>query len=53
MPEVDIITDTDSSLPKSICDQYGIHQVPIAVNFGTEVLKTGMDIDGRGLFCGV
>jgi DegV family protein with EDD domain len=50
MPKIAIITDTDASLPRSVCEQYGIHQVPIAVNFGTEVLKTGIDIDDEVLF---
>jgi DegV family protein with EDD domain len=50
MPNIAIITDTDASLPKSMSKQYGIHQVPIAVNFGNEVLKTGIDIDDESLF---
>lgn len=50
MPKIAIITDTDASLPQSISDKFGIHQVPITVNFGTEVLKTGIDIDDQSLF---
>ena len=50
MPNIAIITDTDASLPKSLSEEYGIYQVPIAVNFGTEVLKTGVDIDDKTLF---
>ena len=50
MPAVAIVTDSDASLPKSISDRYGIKQVPIAVNFGREVLKTGVDIDDKSLF---
>ncbi len=50
MPGIAIITDTDASLPQSICDEFGIYQVPIAINFGLEVLKTGIDIDDKSLF---
>jgi DegV family protein with EDD domain len=50
MPAVAIVTDTDASLPKSISDRYGIKQVLIVVNFGKEVLKTGVDIDDKSLF---
>jgi len=50
MSTIAIITDTDASLPKAVSKRYGIQQVPITVNFGTEVLKTGIDIDDAGLF---
>lgn len=50
MPNIAIITDTDASLPNSVSEQYGIYQVPIAVNFGAEALKTGVDIDDESLF---
>jgi DegV family protein with EDD domain len=50
VPEVVIITDTDASLPKKVSDQYGIRQVPIAINFGSEVFQSGVDIDDRMLF---
>jgi DegV family protein with EDD domain len=53
MPAVAIITDTDASLPKSISDQYQIRQVPITINFGSEVLKTGIDVDDQSLFARV
>lgn len=53
MSAVAIITDTDASLPKSVSDQYKILQVPIAINFGAEVLKTGIDIDDQSLFARV
>jgi len=50
MSTIAIITDTDASLPKAVSERYGIQQVPITVNFGAEVLKTGIDIDDAGLF---
>ncbi|MFC1922638.1 hypothetical protein ACFLY4_05050 [Chloroflexota bacterium] len=40
MPAVAVITDTVASLHKSVSDQYQIRQVPITINFGSEVLNT-------------
>lgn len=53
MPAIAIITDTDASLPNDVAEKYSIQQVPITVNFGSEVLKTGIDIDDTGLFARV
>lgn len=50
MPNIAIITDTDASLPADLAEEYGIQQVPISVHFGSEVLKTGIDIDDTRLF---
>lgn len=50
MSSIAVITDTDASLPADVADQHGIHQVPIAVHFGEETLKTGQGIDDASLF---
>jgi DegV family protein with EDD domain len=50
MARIAIVTDTDASLPKKVSADLGIHQVPIAVSFGSEVLKTGIEIDDKSLF---
>jgi DegV family protein with EDD domain len=53
MSSIAIITDTDSSLPAEWATRYGIHQVPITIHFGEEVLRTGIDIDDARLFARV
>jgi DegV family protein with EDD domain len=50
MKKIAIITDTDSSLPPNIANQYGIQQVPITVQFGEESYITGVDINDAQLF---
>jgi DegV family protein with EDD domain len=50
MPSIAIVTDTDSSLPLAIAARHRIHQAPMTVHFGSEVLETGIDIDDAGLF---
>ncbi len=50
MPKVKVITDSDCSLPLSLTNELGICQVPITVQFGEEVLRTGIDIDDARLF---
>ena len=53
MSSIAIITDTDASLPADVAAQYDIQQVPIAVHFGEETLKTGVEIDDASLFARV
>jgi ribosomal protein L7/L12 len=53
MSSVAIITDTDSSLPADIAARYRVQQVPIAVLFGQETFKTGVDIDDAQVFARV
>jgi DegV family protein with EDD domain len=50
MPRIAIITDTDSSLPKLLADQYKIPQVPINVHFGNETLAAVDELDDARLF---
>lgn len=50
MLKVAIITDTDSSLPVELAEKYQIIQVPIVVNFGSETLRAGYDIDDAQVF---
>jgi DegV family protein with EDD domain len=50
MPQIAIITDTDSSLPIELAAKAQIHQVPITVHFGQETLRAGYDIDDAQLF---
>lgn len=50
MNKTAIITDTDSSLPPELAAQYGIHQVPIGINFKDESYISGLTIDDRLLF---
>ena len=45
MSTIAIVTDTDSSLPPSLADEYGIIQVPIIVHFGQQSFKAGEEID--------
>ncbi|MCJ7718036.1 MAG: DegV family EDD domain-containing protein, partial [Anaerolineales bacterium] len=44
-----IISDTDTSLPSSSLDEYGIRQVSITIHFGEEILKACSDITDEGL----
>ena len=44
-----IISDTDTSLPQSSLDEFGIVQVPITIHFGEEVLEACSEITDQGL----
>jgi DegV family protein with EDD domain len=50
MKKIAIITDTDSSLPVELANQYGIRQVPITIHFEDSSYTTGVDIDDGLLF---
>ncbi len=50
MYKIQIITDTDSSLPADLAARYSIVQVPITIHFDQEVYQTGIDIDDKLLF---
>ncbi len=50
MSKIAIVTDTDSSLPFDLAEQYHIQQVPIMIQFGEESFRDGYDIDSRAVF---
>lgn len=50
MPKTVIVTDTNSSLSKAVCESLGIIQVPIHIMFGNETYLTGEDIGDEKLF---
>jgi len=50
MPKIAIITDTDTSLPLDIANQYGITQVPINILFGEESYRDVYDITSAETF---
>ena len=50
MTKISIITDTDSSLPLDIAQQYDITQIPITIHFGESTYTTGVDINDAVLF---
>jgi len=50
MPKTAIVTDTNSSLSKSLCESLGILQVPIHIMFGEETYLTGENIGDEKLF---
>jgi fatty acid-binding protein DegV len=50
MPKIAVITDTDSSLPPDLAEQYGIQLVPITIHFEDHSYTSGLDIDDRLLF---
>ena len=50
MSRIDIVTDTDSTLPPEFAKKYHIIQIPILIQFGEETFRTGIDIDDAGTF---
>src|SRR5512135_3344007 len=39
-----IVTDSAVDLPEGMFAQYGIERMPLLINFGTESLRSGIDI---------
>lgn len=50
MPKTIVVTDTNSSLSKSVCESLGIIQVPIHIMFGDQTYLTGKEIGDEKLF---
>jgi DegV family protein with EDD domain len=50
MTKTAIITDTDSSLPPLVAQEFEIVQVPITIHFGEESYTCGLDIDDALVF---
>ncbi len=50
MPNIAVITDTDSSLPPQVATEHHIHQIPIGIHFNETSYTSGVDIDDRLLF---
>ena len=50
MPGIAIITDTDSSIPAGLAEQYKIIQIPINIHFGSETLAAVEEVDDARLF---
>ena len=50
MSSIAIITDSDASLPPELAAQHSIRVVPIAVHFGDETFRTGIDINEAEVF---
>ncbi len=44
-----IISDSDTSLPKSSLDEFGIRQASITIHFGEEILKANLEINDEQL----
>lgn len=50
MPKTVVVTDTNSSLSKAVCESLGIIQVPIHIMFENQTYLTGVDINDEKLF---
>lgn len=50
MPAIAIVSDSDASLPPDLVSRFGIHVVPIVVQFGSETFESGVNIDDARLF---
>jgi len=50
MTKVAVVTDSTAYLPQEIIDKYGIHIVPLSVNFGSESYKEGLEISTKDFY---
>lgn len=50
MPNIHVITDTDSSLPAELADRHHIRQVPITIQFGEDTFAACETINDKQLF---
>jgi DegV family protein with EDD domain len=50
MPSINIITDTDSSLPSEVAAKHNIYQVPMTINFGEQSYEAVYAIDDADTF---
>jgi DegV family protein with EDD domain len=45
-----IVTDSAVDLPEEMFEQYGIERLPLLINFGTESLRSGIDIQAEEFY---
>ena len=50
MASVHLVTDSTSYLPADMVERYNIRIVPLRVNWSTESMREGVDIEGQEFF---
>ena len=45
-----IVTDSAVDLPEEMFEQYGVERMPLLINFGTESLRSGIDIQPEDFY---